>query len=196
MLQVSRWSSTGKDPRRVGADWREGPIKGVMTPTETARAVPGSEHGLRHPRPLRPSPRGLTRWRGAPPPFPRPGPPAPQRGGRHALGRRRPVRRRQRRPFTVRRSKNNPVGAGPTVRRAPRRRLRDRGQTACPPRPRRPTHGFGHRPRRPTRSKTALRLRRGPTSRAAGPRTSAASTRGFSRPTSEMCRCVYGQMHK
>ena len=84
-----------------------------MTPTETARAVPGSEHGLKHPRPLRPSPRGLTRWRGAPPPFPRPGPPAPQRGGRHALGRRRPVRRRQRRPFTVRRSKNNPVGGRP-----------------------------------------------------------------------------------
>ena len=86
MLQVSRRSSTGQDPERSGAVRCEGPIKGIMTPTETARAVPGSEHGLRHPRPLRPSPRGLTRWRGAPPPFPRPGPPAPQRGGRHALG--------------------------------------------------------------------------------------------------------------
>ena len=195
MLQVSRRSSTGQDPRRSGADGREGPIKGIMTPTETARAVPGSEHGLRHPRPLRPSPRGLTRWRGAPPPFPRPGPPAPQRGGRHALGRRRPVRRRQRRPFTVRRSKNNPVGGRPdSPARASSTAARPRSD--CPPRPRRPTHGFGHRPRRPTRSKTALRLRRGPTSRAAGPRTSAASTRGFSRPTCEMCICVYGRMHK
>ena len=196
MLQVSRRSSTGQDPRRVGAVRCETPIKGIMTLQKRPERCPvlntASDTPVRCGQAPAASPAGevLHRHSLAPAPLRR----SEVADMRWADGDLSDADNAVRSPCAARRTTRS--GAGPTVRRAPRRRLRDRGQTACPPRPRRPTHGFGHRPRRPTRSKTALRLRRGPTSRAAGPRTAAASTRGFSRPTSKMCICGYGRIHK